>query len=194
MAASCRVNPSEIDHENPLCSASARSRRCWPRCSGTLLPVTRTHWQFFKADMRQRLIPSNPFEGIVCNLKENRSRFHFVSCDDAAKVIQASPFGKVAFPNGPPSLSFEPANPARDVAAEGESTQTLRGLGDLCRRTKKRRAISRPAFALTRWEPKVRSRIESSPLPTLFEPVHAQNAILKITLFGLVGATGFRQR
>lgn len=47
--------------------------------------------QFFKAAMRQRLIPSNPFEGIACNVNENRSRFHFVSREDAAKVIEACP-------------------------------------------------------------------------------------------------------
>ena len=47
--------------------------------------------QFFKAAMRQRLILSNPFEGIPCNVNENRSRFYFVSRDDAEKVLEACP-------------------------------------------------------------------------------------------------------
>ena len=47
--------------------------------------------QFFKAAMRQRLILSNPFEGIACNVNENRSRFYFVSRDDAEKVLEACP-------------------------------------------------------------------------------------------------------
>lgn len=62
---------------------------------------------------------------------------------------ERSPSGKVAFPNGPPLVSFERVNPASEVQAVGASTQTLRGLGALRRRTKKRRPTSRPAFAST---------------------------------------------
>ena len=39
--------------------------------------------QFFKAAVRRRLIDSNPFDGIPCNVNENRSRFVFVSREDS---------------------------------------------------------------------------------------------------------------
>lgn len=47
--------------------------------------------QFFKAAMRRKLIYANPFDGIPCNVNENRSRFVFISREVADKVIDACP-------------------------------------------------------------------------------------------------------
>ena len=47
--------------------------------------------QFFKAAVRRKLIDSNPFAEIQCNVTANHSRFVFISREDARKVIEACP-------------------------------------------------------------------------------------------------------
>ena len=47
--------------------------------------------QFFKAAVRRKLIDSNPFADIRCNVTANHSRFVFISREDSAKVIEACP-------------------------------------------------------------------------------------------------------
>ena len=47
--------------------------------------------QFFKAAQKRKLIDQNPFEGLVASVRANTSRFHFISRQDAAKVLAACP-------------------------------------------------------------------------------------------------------
>ncbi len=47
--------------------------------------------QFFNAGVRRGLIRSNPFDGIAASVKGNPDRFHFISADDAEKIIAACP-------------------------------------------------------------------------------------------------------
>ena len=47
--------------------------------------------QFFSAAVRQRLIPDNPFSGVKSAVRANRDRFHFVTTEDAEKVLAACP-------------------------------------------------------------------------------------------------------
>ncbi len=47
--------------------------------------------QFFTAAKRARLIVENPFDGIACNVRENPSRFHFVSEHESIKILDACP-------------------------------------------------------------------------------------------------------
>ena len=47
--------------------------------------------QFFKHALRKQLIDSNPFADIVCSMRANRSRDHFVARGDAELIIQACP-------------------------------------------------------------------------------------------------------
>ncbi len=47
--------------------------------------------QFLKAAVRAKLIPSNPFADVKAGAQENRSRFYFVTSDEAQKVLDACP-------------------------------------------------------------------------------------------------------
>ena len=47
--------------------------------------------QFFKAAVRRKLIDSNPFADIRCNVTSNKARFVFISREHAEKVIEACP-------------------------------------------------------------------------------------------------------
>ena len=47
--------------------------------------------QFFRAATRLRLIAENPFEDVKGGRQENRSRFYFVSREEAQKVLDACP-------------------------------------------------------------------------------------------------------
>lgn len=47
--------------------------------------------QFFTAAVRRGLINANPFEGISAAMRTNHDRFHFISREDAQKVIDACP-------------------------------------------------------------------------------------------------------
>ena len=47
--------------------------------------------QFFSAAVRQRLIPDNPFSDVKSAVRANRDRFHFVTTEDAEKVLAACP-------------------------------------------------------------------------------------------------------
>ncbi len=47
--------------------------------------------QFFKAAVRAKLIPSNPFADLKAGAQENRSRFYFVTREEARKVLDACP-------------------------------------------------------------------------------------------------------
>ncbi len=47
--------------------------------------------QFMAAARRAKLIDDNPFDGIACNVRENPSKFHFVSPDEAKAVLDACP-------------------------------------------------------------------------------------------------------
>jgi len=47
--------------------------------------------QFFAAAVRHRLIDENPFSGLVAAVRANRSRYHFVSREDAVRVLDACP-------------------------------------------------------------------------------------------------------
>ena len=47
--------------------------------------------QFFSAAKRRGLIVANPFEGISVAMRTNHDRYHFVSREDAQKVINACP-------------------------------------------------------------------------------------------------------
>jgi integrase len=47
--------------------------------------------QFFSAAKRARLIQENPFDGITCNVRENPSKFYFVSHAEAMAVLDACP-------------------------------------------------------------------------------------------------------
>ncbi|MCH8164054.1 MAG: site-specific integrase [Planctomycetes bacterium] len=47
--------------------------------------------QFLTAAMKRGLVQSNPFDGIATTVKVDVERFHFVSREDAAKVIHACP-------------------------------------------------------------------------------------------------------
>jgi integrase len=47
--------------------------------------------QFFKAAMRRKLIPENPFADLVSAVRGNPSRFYFVTQDEATKVLDACP-------------------------------------------------------------------------------------------------------
>lgn len=47
--------------------------------------------QFFKAAVRRKLIDSNPFADIRCNVTANHARFVFIGREDSAKVIEACP-------------------------------------------------------------------------------------------------------
>ena len=52
--------------------------------------------QFFKAAIRRGLIQFNPFDGIAASVKGNPERFHYVSGQDAEKIIAACPRQSVA--------------------------------------------------------------------------------------------------
>lgn len=60
-------------------SESTANRRC------------RLAFQFFRAAMRKGLIASNPFEGVGGVVKSNKSRLHFVTRDEATKVLESCP-------------------------------------------------------------------------------------------------------
>ena len=45
--------------------------------------------QFFKAAVRKRLILADPFADLKAGKQDNQSRFHFVSLEDSAKVLDA---------------------------------------------------------------------------------------------------------
>ena len=47
--------------------------------------------QFFTAAIRRGLINANPFEGLSAAMRTNHDRFHFISREDAKKVIDACP-------------------------------------------------------------------------------------------------------
>jgi len=47
--------------------------------------------QFFTAAIRHGLLMSNPFEGIAASVGASEERFHFVSQEDAVKVLAACP-------------------------------------------------------------------------------------------------------
>lgn len=47
--------------------------------------------QYFRAAERQKLIHSNPFADLVCAVQANTSRYHFLSREDAQKIIDACP-------------------------------------------------------------------------------------------------------
>ncbi len=47
--------------------------------------------QFFTAAKRRGLVMSNPFEVLPATVRANHSRFHFVSRDDAQRVLDACP-------------------------------------------------------------------------------------------------------
>src|SRR5690606_14637842 len=48
--------------------------------------------QFFRAAVRKRLIPENPFGDMKsCGVQANRSRDYFLTLEDAAKVLDACP-------------------------------------------------------------------------------------------------------
>ena len=47
--------------------------------------------QFLTAAMKRGLVQSNPFDGIATTVKADIERFHFVSREDAAKVIDGCP-------------------------------------------------------------------------------------------------------
>lgn len=47
--------------------------------------------QFFKAAVRRKLIAENPFADLVAAVRRNEKRYHFISRDDAQKVIDACP-------------------------------------------------------------------------------------------------------
>lgn len=47
--------------------------------------------QFFSAAVRQRLIPSSPFDAAKGGTQENRERFYFVTREETGKVIDACP-------------------------------------------------------------------------------------------------------
>lgn len=47
--------------------------------------------QFFRAAIRRRLLANNPFEGLQSSVKGNAARQHFVTREDAEKVLNACP-------------------------------------------------------------------------------------------------------
>jgi len=47
--------------------------------------------QFFKAAIKRGLIQSNPFDGIAASVKGNPERFHYISGQDAEKIIATCP-------------------------------------------------------------------------------------------------------
>jgi len=47
--------------------------------------------QFFRAAVRRRLIPGNPFSELKVSVKGNKAREHFVSRHDAEKILDACP-------------------------------------------------------------------------------------------------------
>lgn len=47
--------------------------------------------QFFRAAIRRRLLASNPFEGLQSSVKGNAARRHFVTWEDAERVLAACP-------------------------------------------------------------------------------------------------------
>ncbi len=47
--------------------------------------------QFFKAAVRRKLIPENPFGDLVSAVRGNPSRFYFVTQEEATKVLDACP-------------------------------------------------------------------------------------------------------
>lgn len=47
--------------------------------------------QFFRAAIRRKLVDENPFADHVTTVKGNAAKFHFVTRDDAAKILDACP-------------------------------------------------------------------------------------------------------
>jgi len=47
--------------------------------------------QFFRAAVRKKIIPENPFDGLPTTVRENPSRFHFVNREEAQAVLDACP-------------------------------------------------------------------------------------------------------
>jgi integrase len=47
--------------------------------------------QFFNAAIRRELIQKNPFSDLVCAVKRNTARYHFISRKDAEAVLEACP-------------------------------------------------------------------------------------------------------
>ncbi|MCE9591915.1 MAG: site-specific integrase [Planctomycetes bacterium] len=47
--------------------------------------------QFFRAAIRRGLIQANPFDGIAASMKTNHDKFHYVTREDAQKVLDACP-------------------------------------------------------------------------------------------------------
>jgi integrase len=50
--------------------------------------------QFFRAAVRKRLIPANPFEGVKAPSQENESRFRFVTREETDRLLAACPDGQ----------------------------------------------------------------------------------------------------
>jgi integrase len=75
--------------------------------------------QFFTAAKRAKLVDSNPFECVKPGSMENRDRLHFVSAEDAEKLLAAAPdhhwrllialarFGGLRTPSEPLALTWE---------------------------------------------------------------------------------------
>jgi integrase len=47
--------------------------------------------QFFQAAKRAKLIQDNPFEALPCSIRENTSKFHFITTQDAQAILEACP-------------------------------------------------------------------------------------------------------
>jgi integrase len=70
---------------------------CWLKqryAQATASRAVRHARQFFRAAVRQRLIPSNPFADVKAGVQTNAARMFFVSREVAAKVLDACPDGE----------------------------------------------------------------------------------------------------
>jgi integrase len=86
--------------EHPLAEISAGDADDWretllKRFSvSTVSREVKRARQFFRAAVRKRLIDENPFADLASPAQVNSSREHFISAEDAAKVIEACPDGQ----------------------------------------------------------------------------------------------------
>ncbi len=87
----CDITPGDADKFKLWLLTEANSTTEGGLADSTANRRIRRAKQFFTAAVRSRLIPSSPFEDVKAGQQANAERFHFVTREDTAKVLEACP-------------------------------------------------------------------------------------------------------
>lgn len=87
------ITPGDADawREHLLSAPGAREKVPTPLSVNTVRRRCGLAKQFFRAAVRRRLIPENPFDAVDTTVRGNRAKDYFVSREEAAKVLDACP-------------------------------------------------------------------------------------------------------